>query len=75
MSSPSLTSFWYHLTPYAIIYNDMGNKHWGRKEINNQDVRDLLHVSQSTATDYLTELLKSGKLKSKGKAKARIYKV
>jgi molecular chaperone DnaK len=45
-----------------------------KKEINNQDVRDLLQVSQSTVTDYLTELSKSGRLKSEGKAKARIYK-
>ena len=46
----------------------------GKKEINNQDVRDLLHVSQSTATDYLTELSKSGRLKSEKKARATIYK-
>lgn len=45
-----------------------------RKEINNQDVRDLLQVSQSTATDYLTELAKSGRLKSEKKAKAKFYR-
>jgi len=44
------------------------------KEINNQDVRDLLQVSQSTATTYLTELTKSGRLKSEKKAKAKVYK-
>jgi hypothetical protein len=45
-----------------------------KKEINNQDVRDLLQVSQSTATNYLTELVKSGRLKSEKKAKAKVYK-
>src|SRR3989338_6845102 len=45
-----------------------------KKEINNQDVRDLLQVSQSTATTYLTELTKSGRLKSEKKAKAKVYK-
>ncbi|MBI4089122.1 MAG: hypothetical protein HY424_00240 [Candidatus Levybacteria bacterium] len=45
-----------------------------KKEINNQDVRDLLQVSQSTATNYLTELTKSGRLKSEKKAKAKVYK-
>lgn len=45
-----------------------------KKEINNQEVRDLLQVSQSTATDYLTELSKSGRLKSEKKAKATVYK-
>jgi len=45
-----------------------------KKEINSQDVRDLLQVSQSTATNYLTELAKSGRLKSEGKAKAKVYR-
>ncbi|MCL6096938.1 MAG: hypothetical protein M1444_04665 [Patescibacteria group bacterium] len=45
-----------------------------KKEINNQDVRDLLQVSQSTATNYLTELVKSGRLKLDKKAKATAYK-
>lgn len=45
-----------------------------KKEINNLDVRDLLQVSQSTATNYLTELAKSGRLKSEKKAKATIYR-
>jgi len=45
-----------------------------KKEINNQDVRDLLQVSQSTATEYVTELSKSGRLKSEKKARATIYK-
>lgn len=45
-----------------------------KKEIDNQDARDLLQVSQSSASSYLSELIKSGKLKSEGKGKARIYK-
>ncbi|MDP2637772.1 MAG: hypothetical protein Q8P26_01780 [Candidatus Levybacteria bacterium] len=45
-----------------------------KKEINNQDVRNLLQVFQSTATDYLTELSKSGRLKSEKKARATVYK-
>lgn len=45
-----------------------------KKEINNLDVRDLLQVSQSTATDYLTELSKSGRLKSEKKARATVYR-
>ena len=47
----------------------------GKKQINNQDVRDLLQVSQSTATNYLKDLVKSGKLKSDKKAKATVYLV
>ena len=43
------------------------------KQINNDDVRELLHVSQSTATNYLEELTKQGKLKKSGKAKATTY--
>ncbi len=43
------------------------------KPINNDDVRELLHVSQSTATNYLEELTKQGKLKKSGKAKATTY--
>lgn len=45
-----------------------------KKEINNQDVRNFLQVSQSTASSYLSELIKNGKLKSEGKGKARIYR-
>lgn len=45
-----------------------------KKEINNQDVRDLLQVSQSTATNYLTKLAKSGRLKAEKKAKAKVYR-
>lgn len=43
------------------------------KQINNDDVRELLHVSQSTATSYLEELTKQGKIKKSGKAKATSY--
>jgi hypothetical protein len=43
------------------------------KQINNDDVRELLHVSQSTATNYLEELTKQGKIKKLGKAKATTY--
>lgn len=41
--------------------------------VDNLDVRDFLHVSQTTATDYLHTLVSSGKLKKEGKAKATIY--
>lgn len=44
-----------------------------KKQINNQDVCDLLHVSQSTATNYLTNLVKRGTIKLKGKGKATTY--
>lgn len=41
--------------------------------VDNLDVRDFLHVSQTTATDYLHTLVSSGKLKKDGKAKATVY--
>ncbi len=44
-----------------------------KKQINNQDVCDLLHVSQSTATNYLTDLTKRGTVKITGKGKATTY--
>jgi len=44
-----------------------------KKQINNQDVCDLLHVSQSTATNYLTDLVKRGTIKPNGKGKATTY--
>lgn len=44
-----------------------------KEEINNQDVRDLLQVSQSTASYYLAELVQKGLLKTEKKAKATIY--
>ena len=42
-------------------------------KVNNLDVRDHLHISQTTATDYLRTLVNSGKLKREGKAKATKY--
>ncbi len=39
----------------------------------NLDIRDFLHISQTTATDYLHTLVNSGKLRKEGKAKATIY--
>lgn len=44
-----------------------------KKRITNEHARDLLHVSQSTATDYLTELVNRGMLKVEGKGKATVY--
>jgi len=44
-----------------------------KKQINNQDVCDLLHVSQSTATNYLSDLVKRGTIKLNGKGKATTY--
>lgn len=44
-----------------------------KKEINNDDVRELLHVSQSTATNYLEDLVKRGTIKLNGKGKATTY--
>ena len=41
--------------------------------VKNLDVRDFLHISQTTATDYLRTLVNSGKLKKEGKAKATTY--
>ena len=41
--------------------------------VKNLDVRDFLHISQTTATDYLHTLVNSGKLKKEGKAKATSY--
>ncbi|MDP1760520.1 MAG: peptidoglycan DD-metalloendopeptidase family protein [Candidatus Woesebacteria bacterium] len=37
-----------------------------KKIVTNDDIRDFLRISQSTATNYLTELAKSGKLKREG---------
>jgi len=42
-------------------------------KVNNQDIRDLLHVSQTTVSDYCHTLVSSGKLKREGKAKATMY--
>lgn len=42
-------------------------------EVNNLEVRDLLKVSQSTASYYLTELTKKGVLKIKNKGRSTVY--
>lgn len=42
-------------------------------KIHNKDICNLLRVSQSTATNYLQTLIKDGKIKKEGKAKATIY--
>lgn len=44
------------------------------KQINNDDVRELLHVSQSTATEYLQTLVDRGTIKTEGKGKATLYR-
>lgn len=45
-----------------------------KKEINNQNIRDLLHVSKSTAAQYLSTLVKNSKLKMEKKGRATVYK-
>ena len=44
-----------------------------KKRITNEQVRDLLRISQSTATDYLSDLVNRGMLKVEGKGKATVY--
>lgn len=44
-----------------------------KKIITNQQIRDLLHISQSTATNYLTTLVNRGILRMDRKAKATTY--
>lgn len=44
-----------------------------KKKITNEQARDLLHISQSTATEYLTDLVARGMLKVEGKGKATVY--
>jgi len=44
-----------------------------KKKITNEQVRDLLHISQSTASDYLSDLVNRGMLKVEGKGKATVY--
>jgi Mn-dependent DtxR family transcriptional regulator len=44
-----------------------------KQKIKNEDIRDLLHISQSTATEYLTDLVNSGMLKVEGKGRATTY--
>lgn len=42
-------------------------------KVNNQDIRDFLHVGQSTVSDYLKILVSRGVLKPEGKGKATVY--
>ncbi len=44
-----------------------------KKRVTNEQIRDLLHISQSTATDYLSDLVNRGMLKVEGKGKATVY--
>ena len=44
-----------------------------KKVITNADARDFLHVSQSTASNYLTELAKRGLIKREGQRGAAKY--
>ncbi len=44
-----------------------------KKKVTNEQIRDLLRVSQSTATDYLSDLVNRGMLKVEGKGKATVY--
>jgi murein DD-endopeptidase MepM/ murein hydrolase activator NlpD len=44
-----------------------------KQKIKNEDIRDLLHISQSTATEYLTDLVSRGMLKVEGKGRATTY--
>jgi len=44
-----------------------------KKTLTNDDVEKLLHVSDATATRYLYELVKEGKIKRTGKTKSAAY--
>ena len=44
-----------------------------KKRVTNEQIRDLLHISQSTATDYLSDLVNRGMLKVEGKGRATVY--
>ena len=44
-----------------------------KKRVTNEQIRDLLHVSQSTASDYLSDLVNRGMLKTEGKGRATVY--
>lgn len=44
-----------------------------KKQIDNDDVRELLHVSQSTATNYLQSLINRGTIKKESKGRATAY--
>jgi len=44
-----------------------------KSKIVNQDVRDLLHTTEHTATDYLNVLVKEGKIKKEGENNKAYY--
>lgn len=44
-----------------------------RGRINNQEAQKILHLPQSTLTDYFQELVSQGSLKKEGKGKATYY--
>lgn len=44
-----------------------------KKRVTNEQIRDLLHISQSTASDYLSDLVNRGMLKVEGNGKATVY--
>lgn len=44
-----------------------------KKVITNADVRDLLHISQSTASNYLAELVRRGSIKREGRRGGTTY--
>ena len=44
-----------------------------KTKINNKNVRDLLHVTESTATNYLNAMVKEGKIKREGKFHTSVY--
>lgn len=46
-----------------------------KKVVTNEDVRDFLHVSQSTATNYLTEMFNRGMLKKEGERGGAKYSI
>lgn len=46
-----------------------------KKVVTNEDIRDFLHVSQSTATNYLTEMANRGMLKKEGERGGAKYSI
>lgn len=44
-----------------------------KKQTTNAEVCDYLHISRSTAIEYLRDLVQRGRIKSSGKAKATVY--
>jgi len=46
-----------------------------KKIVTNEDIRDFLHVSQSTATNYLTEMFNRGMLKKEGERGGAKYSI